>query len=49
MSDVMVSGDSLDYEQVHQDDFEIDDGGDDELDDERLQLLILEKAPPPEK
>jgi len=47
MSD-MVSGDSLDYEQVHHDDFDIE-FGDDEVDDERLQLLILEKAPPPER
>eukprot|EP00111_Clytia_hemisphaerica_P003207 TCONS_00009136-protein len=45
----MANHDSLDYDQVHRDDFDIDDGGNDELDDEKLQNLILDKAPPPER
>ena len=48
---IMVNHDALDYDQVHSrdDDIDVSDGGNDELDDERLQNTIMEKAPPSEK
>ena len=47
---IMVTHDGLDYDQVHRDDdIDVDDGGNDELDDESIQNTILEKAPPSEK
>ena len=47
---IMVTHDALDYDQVHRDDdIDVDDEGNDELDDEKLQNIIMEKAPASEK